>query len=402
MTGRDRILAALSHRPVDRVPVDLGGTRQSGISVFAYGELLKHLGLDLTPRVFDTYQLLAEIDDAVLERLGTDTVALNRRTVAFGIVNDAWKPMRLRDTDVLVPAGFCPEPDGADLVLHRGGEVIARMPGTGYYFDRYEKYPGASHPDLSTWRPPRLSQADLDHFARESRRLADTTDRCVIAALGPPYELFNGIGQGGFEEWMVTFASEDEYVAELYRLLVDAWIENLIAFRDAVGDRVQVVQICDDFGTQHRPFLSVDMFRQKVMPAYARGIKWIHDNTPWKVLLHSDGAIRPLIPSLIEMGVDALNPIQTSSPGMDPASLRAEFGGQIAFWGGSCDAQSTIVRGSPGDVAREAHDNLAAFDTLSGGHVFASIHNIQADVPAANIVALFDAANQFQHEGTPA
>jgi uroporphyrinogen decarboxylase len=201
---------------------------------------------------------------------------------------------------------------------------------------------------------------------------------------------------------MLTFASEDDYVAELYRLLVDAWIENLIAFHRAVGDRVHVIQIADDLGTQNRPFLSVEMFRDKVMPAYARGLKWVHDNTPWKVLLHSDGAIRPLIPSLIEMGVDALNPIQTSSPGMDPASLRAEFGGKIAFWGGSCDAQSTIVRGTPDEVSREVRDNLASLDTLSGGHVFASIHNIQADVPAANVVALFDAAMQFQHEGTPA
>jgi uroporphyrinogen decarboxylase len=402
MTGRERILAAISHRPVDRVPIDLGGTRQSGISVFVYSQLLERLGLRLQPRVFDTFQLLAEIDDQVLARFPSDTIALNRRAVAFGIVNDAWKPMRLRGLDVLVPAGFHPENDGADLVLRKAGEVIARMPGSGFYFDRYEKYPGASHPDLATWSPPRLGQADLDHFDIESRRLADSTDRCVIAALGPPYELFNGIGQGGFEDWMMTFASEDEYVEQLYTLLVDAWIENLIAFRKAVGDRVQVIQIADDLGTQTGPFLSVEMFREKVMPAYARGLKWIHDHTPWKVLMHSDGAIRPLIPSLIEMGVDAINPIQTSSPGMDPASLRAEFGGRLAFWGGSCDAQSTMVRGTPAEVAGEARENIHSFETLRGGHVFASIHNIQADVPVDHILALFDTALQFHQKESPA
>jgi uroporphyrinogen decarboxylase len=398
MTGRQRILAALSHQPVDRVPIDLGGTRQSGISVFAYVELLKRLGIRRTPRVFDTFQMLAEIDEDVLAHFRTDTVSLNRRAVAFGIANDAWKPMQLRGIDVLVPAGFNPERDGGDLVLRKAGQVVARMPEHGFYFDRYEPYPGATHPDLSTWSAPRLSEPDLEHFARESRRIADASDRCVVAAFGPPYELFNGIGQGGFEQWMITFATEDEYVEQLYTMLVDAWIENLSAFHRVVGERVQVIQIADDLGTQAGPFLSVAMFREKVMPHYARGLKWIHNHTPWKVLMHSDGAIRPLIPSLIEAGVDALNPVQTSCPGMGPASLRAEFGGRIAFWGGSVDAQGTLVRGTPDAVAREATTNLQQFATLSGGHVFASIHNVQADVPPGNVAALFDAAQRFNTE----
>ncbi len=399
MTSRERILAALNHQPVDRVPIDLGGTRQSGIAAIAYAELRKKLGMDVSKpfKVYDLYQQLAEIQPEILARFESDTIPLNRPKVAFGIENRDWKPFRFFDgPEVLVPGGFHPEvePNG-NLVLTKNGEVIARMPKNGFYFDRYEKYPGASQPDLDSWQPPRISEGDLAHYEAESQRLFEGTDKAIIAAMGPPYELFNGIGQGDFEEWMVTFATEDEYVEELYELLTEAWLDNLKRFHQAVGDRVQVIQIADDLGTQESQFLSTSMFREKVMPFYKRGIDWIHANTSWKVLLHSDGAIFDLIPSLIEMGLDALNPIQTSAKGMDPAKLRAAYGDKLTFWGGSCDSQGTLGTASPEAVCAETLANLNAFRPLDGGFVFASVHNIQANVPADNIVALFDAARKF-------
>lgn len=396
MNSRERILAAMNHQPVDRVPIDLGGTRQSGIAALAYSRLRAELGLDTSPpiKVFDLFQQLAELEQAVLDRFQSDCIGLNRLKVAFDIENWDWKPWQLWDgTDVLVPGGFHPEtePDGA-LVLKRDGEVIGRMPHNGFYFDRYEKNPGATHPDLDTWRPAPLSEADLDYYHQMATVLFEQTDKAVVAAMGPPYELFYGIGQGDFSEWMVTFATEDEYVNELYALLTDIWVANLKKFHEAVGDRVQVIQIADDFGTQRAPFLSTGMFRDKVMPYYKKGLDWIHQNTSWKTLLHSDGAILPLIPSIVEMGIDFLNPIQVSCVGMDPKNLREEFGDRLGFWGGSCDCQGNLGHGTPEDVAAEVQANLDAFRPLAGGFVFASIHNIQANVPAENIIALFDAA----------
>jgi uroporphyrinogen decarboxylase len=240
-----------------------------------------------------------------------------------------------------------------------------------------------------------VDNATFDHYHREAEALYTQTDKAVIAAFGPPYELFNGIGQGDFEEWMMTFASEPEYVDELYAELVDAWIENLRGFHAAVGDHVQVIQIADDFGTQNAPFLSVSMFRERLLPAYKRGLDWIHANTSWKVLLHSDGAIVPLLPSIIEMGVDILNPVQTSATGMNPERLKREFGGKIAFWGGSCDAQGTFAHGTPAEVAAETEHNLAILAPGSG-LVCAPIHNIQANVAPDNIIALFDTALNFR------
>lgn len=399
MNSRERILAAINHQPVDRVPIDFGGTRQSGISVWAYENLRERLGLRTgkLPRIFDVYQMLADIEQDVAERFGSDCVALNRPAVAFGIHNENWKPFTFPDgLRAEVPDGFNPESNGdGGLVLKRNGEVIAAMPRAGFYFDRFEKYPGAAHPDLAQWRAPRVDNATLEHYHREAEALFTRTDKAIVAAFGPPYELFNGIGQGDFEEWMMTFASEPEYVDELYAEIVDAWIENLRGFHAAVGDRVQVVQICDDFGTQNAPFLSVKMFRERLLPAYKRGLDWIHANTSWKVLLHSDGAIVPLLPSIIEMGVDILNPVQTSATGMDPERLKREFGGRIAFWGGSCDAQGAFAHGTPAEVAAETERNLAVLAPGSG-LVCATIHNIQANVAPDNIIALFDTAKNFR------
>jgi uroporphyrinogen decarboxylase len=398
MTSRERILRAIRHQPVDRVPMDLGGTRQSGIAALAYARFRHLVQPDQTRpfQVFDVFQMLAEIEPEMSEHLPSDTIALNRLAVAFGIPNRDWKPWRLFDgTQVLVPGEFNPiQNHSGDWELWRAGIPIGRMPADGFYFDRLEKYPGALHPNLTTWSVPRLSDVELDHYAATARHLFESTDKALIAALGPPYELFNGIGQGGFEDWMITFASEPDYVADLYQLLTDAWIDNLQLLHQAVGDRLAILQICDDFGTQRAPFLSVPMFRDRLLPAYQRGLDWIHTHTPWKVMLHSDGALYPLLPSIIEMGVDILNPVQTSAAGMDAKRLKTEFGNQLVFWGGSCDPQTTLRSGSPADVATETHAHLEVF-TPNSGYVFAPVHNIQADVPAENIRALVDTAREW-------
>jgi uroporphyrinogen decarboxylase len=387
----------LNHQQPDRVPIDLGGTRQSGIAASTYHALKQHLQIDSPTRVFDIYQMLAEVERPVMERFGADVVGLYRPEVAFGIRNENWTRWKLFDgTPVEVPGGFQPQlqSDGS-LVIVRGDEPIAHMPKDGFYFDRLEKYPGAAHIDLDGFAPPMLSEADLQHYRSQSKALYENTDFAICAPLGPPYELFYGLGTGDFESWMITLACEPDYVHQLYERLVDTWLVNLQRMVEAVEDRVQVLQVCDDFGTQQSLFLSVDMFRSLVMPHYQRGLDWIHANTDMKVLLHSDGAIFPLIPSLIEMGVDILNPVQTSAAGMDPVALKQQFGDRLCFWGASLDCQKTLPYGSPEQVAQEVEQHLQQF-AAGGGLIFASVHNIQANVPPENIVAMYDTALEFK------
>lgn len=393
MNSRERVLLAINHQEPDRVPIDLGGTRQSGIAAATYHRLKQLLGVQSPTRVFDIFQMLAEVERPTQERFGADVVGLYRPSVAFGIRNENWKPWQLFDgTPVEMPGGFEPvfEDDG-DIVLVRDGKPIARMPNGGFYFDRLETYPGAAHVDLVTFRPPLLPNEDCDFLHLQAEAIYQNSDFAIVAPLGPPYELFYGLGTGNFEAWICTFATEREYIAELYEILVTAWLENLRRFVAAVGDRVQILQICDDFGTQTAPFLSVKMFRERLLPFYKRGLDWIHANTSMKVLLHSDGAIYPLIPSIIEMGVDILNPVQTSASGMDPVRLKAEFGDQLTFWGGSLDCQQTLPFGTSEQVADEVSQHVRAFKP-GGGYVFAPVHNIQAGVPPENVVTMFNTA----------
>ncbi len=394
MNSRQRILNAINHRPTDRVPIDLGGTRQSGIAASTYHQLKQKLGINTPTRVYDVYQMLAEIELPVLKRFGADVIGLNRPVVAFGIRNESYKPWTLFDgTPVEVPAGFQPEtePSGDLLLRNADGRAMARMPKRGFYFDRLDKYPGAAHADPDSLEPPLLSTEECDHLHAQAEAYHQNTDMAIIAAMGPPYELFFGLGTGDFSAWMITLATEPDYVEALYQRLTDAWLENLRRFHAAVGDRVQILQFNDDLGTQDAPFLSVAMFRRLIMPHYARGLDWVHRNTNMKVFMHNDGAIFDLIPTLIEMGVDILNPVQTTAKGMDAAKLKREFGSKLVFWGGSCDCQHTLPFGTPDEVAREVEQNLGIF-APGGGHVFASVHNIQANVPPENVIAMYDAA----------
>ncbi len=396
MNPRERVLRAINHEVPDRVPIDLGGTRQSGIAASTYHKLKEHLGIRGSTRVFDIFQMLAEVERPVMERFGADVVGLYRPAVSFGIRNEDWKPWQLFDgTPVEVPGGFEPvtEPSG-DLVLLRDQATIARMPQNGFYFDRLERYPGAAHVDLAAFQPPLLSDEDCKFYEVQAESIFQNSDFAVVAPLGPPFELFYGLGTGDFEAWMVTLATEPDYVEALYEKLVAAWLENLQRFVDAVGDRVQILQICDDFGMQDGAFLSETMFRERIMPFYQRGLDWIHEHTDMKVMLHSDGAIVSLLPAIIEMGVDILNPVQTSAKDMDAARLKKEFGDRLVFWGGSLDCQRTLPFGTPAEVAQEVTEHIQAF-APGGGYVFAPVHNIQAGVPPENVIAMFDTARSL-------
>jgi uroporphyrinogen decarboxylase len=394
MNSRQRVLCAVNHRQPDRVPIDFGGTRQSGIAASAYHRLKQRLGIHTPTRVYDLYQMLAEVERPVLDRFGADVIGLTRPAVALGVRNEDWKPWRLLDgTPVEVPGGFRPEvqPNGDLLVRHADGRPMARMPRGGFYFDRVDKYPGAAHAEPETLQLPLLSTEECDHLHAQAEAYYQNTDLAIVAAMGPPYELFFGLGTGDFPAWMIALATEPDYVEALYERLTEAWLENLRRFAAAVGDRVQILQFNDDLGTQDGPFLSEAMFRRQIMPYYQRGLDWVHQNTDMKVLMHNDGAIFGLIPALIEMGVDILNPVQTTAKGMDPRRLKEEFGDRLVFWGGACDCQGTLAFGTPQQVAAEVAASLRVF-APGGGYVLAAVHNIQAGVPPENVLALFDAA----------
>jgi uroporphyrinogen decarboxylase len=395
MTSRERVLCAINHQTPDRVPIDLGATRQSGISASTYHKLKQHLGISSPTKVQDLIQFLADVEQPILDRFGVDAVGVFRMetNAHLGIRRENWKPWRLFDgTPVEVPGDFNPvlKPDGGYAMM-RNGTVIANMAKDGFFFDRCEKSPGAAHVDVDKWQPPLWSNEEIEYVQARAEWLRKNTDYALVCCVNPPEELFTGMGTGDFAAWWMTLGSEPEYVHSLLQKAVDVWLENLKLVTRAFDNKVDILQLTDDYGTQQSLLLSVKMFRETIMLHYKRALDWVHQNTKMKVMLHSCGAVSKLIPSLIEMGVDILNPVQVNAKGMDPKVLKDTYGEKIAFWGGSADCQVTLSHGTPEDVAREVETNVKAL-APGGGYVCAAVHNIQHGVPPENLVALFDTA----------
>jgi uroporphyrinogen-III decarboxylase len=200
-------------------------------------------------------------------------------------------------------------------------------------------------------------------------------------------------------EWYVSTVLRPDYIHEVFARQIDIALENLPAIHEAVGDAVDVVFTCGtDFGTQTSSFCSAETFQSLYAPYYKKINDWIHANTSWKIFKHSCGAIEPFIPLFIEAGFDIINPVQCSASGMDPANLKKRYGADIVFWGGGVDTQKTLPFGTPDAVREEVLERCEIF-SQNGGFVFNSVHNVQAQTPVKNIVAMFDALKEFSGEG---
>lgn len=399
-TGSEKqaVRETLRFREPTTLPIDLGSTRSTGINAIAYARLVDALGLPKRAiRVFDVRQYLCLVDEDVTTWAGSAFEPLYPRVVAAGLPIEEWKPGKMPGLDkCLVPASFAPviREDGAAEIVTEAGTATHRRPAGGLYFeDINPPLSGVESPD-DLDRLPSEPQSELDRewMARESSRLRQT-GRAVVATT--PFSFFErGIKDFGYEEWLVRIMTDKK----LTRAYMERLYESFDSFADAHADSWQhsadVVLITDDLGTQESLLLPPDIYRESIFPFHKRLVSRIKSALPdVKVLLHSCGAVRSLIPDFIEAGFDALNPVQLSATGMDPVELKREYGRDITFWGGGINTQDTLVNGSPLDVRDEA---LRMVDTFApgGGFIFATVHNIQADVPTENIVALFEAVRK--------
>ena len=415
MTGRERLWAALNHKEPDAVPVDFGGTAVTGMHVDVVIALRDRYGLEKRPvRVHEPYQMLGFIDEDLKLALGIDIEGVYGAETMFGFRNENWKPWRMDNgREVLVSEHFQTTRDrNGDTLIYPKGDLSAppsgRLPKDGFFFDaivRQEPIDDATlNPgdNLEEFGP--VSDADLSYFDRSARE-AGATGRGVIATFGgtafgdialvPAPFLKHPKGIRDIEEWYVSTVTRQPYIHAVFEKQTEIALANLETINARVGDRVQAAFICGtDFGTQHSTFCSVDAFRSLYMPYYKRVNAWVHENTSWKTFKHSCGAVETLIPAFIESGFDILNPVQVSAAGMDAGRLKAQYGRDIVFWGGGIDTQRTLMFGTPGDVRAEVLGRCATLGK-DGGFVFNAVHNIQANVPAANVVAMFEAVKEF-------
>jgi uroporphyrinogen decarboxylase len=406
MDPRERVLTALSHRQPDRIPVDLAGHGSSGIAAIAYARLRRFLGLKEKPiRVFDPVQQLAMVDEDVLERFGVDTIDLGQ---GFALDEADWADWVLPDgTSCQMPRWALPERGKHEWVIRsRNGTVIARMPDGVLYFEQcyfpFSEEGGlktiAEAMDNCSWTaltppPGPLIEGPngLKSWAEGARKLRENTERAIVWSFGG--NLFE-MGQFfyGMENFFALLASEPRRAHDFLDKLVEFHLGNLERFLGTGGKYIDVITFVDDLGMQTGLLLSPKMYREFFKPRHALLWKRAKGLANIKVMLHCDGAIRELIPDLIEIGLDAVNPVQTTLRGMDAKELKAEFGKDLVFWGGGCDGQTVLFRGTPEEVKRHVREQVKILGP-GGGFVFQQVDNIMANIAPEKIVAMYEASS---------
>ena len=377
MESRARVLAALEHREADRVPRDFAGTRYSSIHAEAYERLRPALGLpEAEIRIVDTTQGLAGIHDDILERLGAD-VGLVSAGAAHGFSKEV--------TD-----------DGEyERFLDEFGVLRARPHGGLYYESTSSPLSGAIGDDAIEaypWPDP-VDPGRFEGMKERAAHIHDVDGRAVFVG-----SLCAGVTEmhfrlRGYEDGYMDMALDPGLARTLMRKITDLKLAYWEKVLDEIGPDIDIAAEADDLGAQHAPLFSPGAYRDIVKPLHKEIIDLIKSRSKARFFLHSCGAIKELIPDLIDIGVDALNPVQVSAEGMETAGLKAEFGSEITFWGGTVDPQKTLARGTPEEVREET---LRRIDELKpgGGFVIASIHNMQAQVPVENIVAFWEAVEE--------
>jgi uroporphyrinogen decarboxylase len=407
MNSRERVLKAVNFENPDRVPIDLGGIRASGINAVVYDMLKKRMGIETPTRVHDTMQILAELDMEVVERLHVDVLPLEPMTVQWAR-QDALEGVRKTlfcGLDVYFQPGTEIEEreDGSWILKSLDGRDIARMPGDGYYFDFIRPTMASTRIDPDAFRPlDTVTDEELEMFAEHGRFFYENTDKALlgwgasISLLGLSALLSDNITQGSLDEWLCMLMTEKDTAHEMMSRYVDAAIKRIELYHQAVGDYCFAWGVAsDDAGTQNSELISPDLFREMIKPHYKRLCEWVHAHTNWKTYLHSCGSIYHYIPEWIDAGIDILNPVQISAANMEPERLMKEFGGKIVFWGGGCDTQKVLPLGTPDEVRKHVQRNMEMFSTGTGGFVFTQVHNIQQDVPVENVEAMFETAYKF-------
>ena len=398
MTPRERIQAALNHKPVDRIPIDFGGTAETSIGGVAYAALRRDLGINgRLFRMMDLNQQLAIVDEDARKFAGGNVAPLV-------IGANEYRVWNLPDgTPCEVPAKWQPvrDAEGGEVLMGPHGKPLLRRAPDGYWFDP----PGPLCPgmdaiaDIPKFMPmikimdraPYMDET-LEDLRARAKRLYEETDYAIVGQFGghifAAAQLLRGMAN-----FMCDLAADKPFARALMDTLAEAHMEEFDAYIAAVGDYIQVIHVADDLGGQNGPQISVEMFREMVRPPMERLYKFIKSRTKAKLFLHSCGSVYKLIPDLIEMGVDILNPVQVSAADMDSAKLKREFGRDIVFWGGGCDTQRVLPFGTPQQVREEVKRRIG--DLGPDGFVFAQVHNIQPGVPPQNLEAMWQAAQEF-------
>jgi len=399
MTSRERILLTLKHEEPDRVPIDLGGMRSSGIHAIAYNKLKRYLNCeDKSVKIFDLGQQLAVVDDEIRERVTSDVVELKRLDGGFGTRINSWKQIDLflDGGEYYVPTDFNPKilADGS-FAIEIEGKIVALMPKGGHYFDsRYAPLANASErKEVDIILSNRITGEELDFLGAQAREIKNNSDCAILGSFGGNF-IEMGHTLFGYQEFMERLILNKSFIEYFLSKLEEKYLEEIERYLNRVGKYIDIIVLGDDYGTQEDLQISLEMFRQLFKPHLKALCDFIEKRSDVYIFLHSCGAVSKLIPDLIDAGIQILNPVQTSAKGMSPEFLKKKFGKEIVFWGGGCDTQRILSFGTLEEVENDVKKRIDIF-APEGGFVFAAIHNIQQEVSPEKCLRLFDTARDY-------
>jgi len=395
ITSRERVRKVLNKEIPDKIPIDFGGMRSTGIHVVAYQKLKEYLGINTSTKVYDIFQQLAKPEKEILEHFEADVVQLHRYAPAFDIKIDKWKEWKHpKGFFCQVPADFNPHINKKEgLEIRENNNVVARMPNNGYYFDQvYHPLAIAeSISDIKNYNFPKINQEELSWLKKEGRKLYENTNFAILGEFGG--NIFeSGQLDFGYKKYYLELGEKSKMINYYHEKLSEIHLHNLKKYLDAVGNYIDIIQFGDDLGMQNNPQISTSMYKDLIKPYHSKLYKYVRNNYPdVKVFLHSCGSIYDLIPQLIDAGVEILNPVQLSANKMNPKNLKKEFGEKIIFWGGGCDTQTTLTDKTIKEIKQKVHDNIKVFGK-NGGYVFTQVHNIQPNIDPKKIIAMYKTA----------
>jgi uroporphyrinogen decarboxylase len=372
MTHRDRVMAAVSHEQPDKVPIDLGGTRDSSIVVEGYDRLKKHFGIEEENKLCDRMMRVVEVNEGILKALDIDTRAVFTGAPTKGLGKELG-PRSYRD-------------DWGIERVHPEGS---------YYYDQ-RAFPLSGDITLSEiahypWPDPD-DQGILKGLKERVRWVRENTDCVTVLTLPAPFVHISQYLRG-FDDWYCDFVLHPQRIEALFDAILEVTIQIAKNELKEVGQDVDIVICADDLGAQQGLQISRDHYLKYVKPRHEKFFRQVHDLSPAKLLLHTCGSVASIIEDLIEIGVDILNPVQPTAAGMDPLELKKKYKGRIAFWGAT-NTQEILPNGSVQDVKRMVEKLIEGMGE-GGGFVLSSCHNIQPDVPLENILAMFQHAREY-------
>jgi uroporphyrinogen decarboxylase len=377
MNSRERVKLAFNHQEPDRVPIDLGSTIVSSITSMAYQRVRDFLGLPKEEmKIIDHIQGLPYINEDLLSIFKID----------FRMIQVEYMTVQEQSFS---------EEKGYHYFIDRWGAKLRKPKEKGLYFDWVE-FPILDEESLKKYKWPEPDRIEtLISLKQVAEKLRRETDFALVGS-----SIFGGgIAEQpgrimGLENFFMNLALNKKFINNIMESILDIYIENTKRYLDNLGEYLDVFVYWDDVGSQNSLLFSPDDYRGLIKPKQRRLFDVIKSRTDAKLFYHSCGAIKELIPDLIEIGVDILNPVQVSSPGMDTKELKKEFGRDIVFWGGGCDTQNILPFGSPEDVREEVKRRISNL-APGGGFVFNAVHNIQADVPPENVASMYETALEF-------